>query len=329
MPRRPSVPPVFVPRVLDDPSVVRPLCERLAPYLPVQRYATNAAEAAVIGDQATVAHGSLFVAPNFRGDWAYDDVVADGAEQFLHSDRLAAAARELFDAEIVRPQIVYSNFTWQLPFRQGNGHLDVPAFRGVDRTRYPVWLLVAMGHSGLFQDEQVRIATAVCWFYGGADGGLDYWPDGGDRPPLVHEGDIDNTAIVGDNDYMFHRVRPVGDRSDGLIEGLTLDSELRHVEGDRWEIVESGTTLATMRWPEIRLSISWKAKVFADADEEARVDEHRDDLSLDDVVERFIADLAERGIAAEPPADPLADPDWIRTLSDTYVEEPSVQRPAA
>ena len=70
-----------------------------------------------------------------------------------------------------------------------------------------------MGHSRLFEKERVEIATAVAWFYRGKDGGFTYWPDGPDRPPRVHEGDLFNTAIMGDNDRMYHRVRPVGARA--------------------------------------------------------------------------------------------------------------------
>jgi len=77
------------------------------------------------------------------------------------------AAAKLVGTRRVRPQAVYSNLTWQIPFDQGAGHTDVPAFRGIDRTRYSIWLLHAMGHPGLFEAERIRIATAVSWFYRG------------------------------------------------------------------------------------------------------------------------------------------------------------------
>ena len=77
------------------------------------------------------------------------------------------AAQQIFSAEVVRPQQVYANLTWQLPFAQGPGHTDVPAFRGVDRTEYPTQLLSVMGRSRLFEEHRVRIATAVAWFYEG------------------------------------------------------------------------------------------------------------------------------------------------------------------
>lgn len=219
---------------------------------------------------------------------------------------------------------MYANLTWQLPFAQGPGHTDIPAFRGVDRTRHPVWLLSAMGHSGLFEDERIPIATAVAWFYGGADGGFEYWPDGPDAPSRVHEGAIGNTALLGDNDLMYHRVRPVGDRSRGLPQGLTLESRLEHVAGDTWRIAEGGRELAAFPFSELRISVSWKAYVHRDEADRERVASHREDLTLDDVVGRFARDLAARGVRFHPPADPLHDAAFVRLLADTYVREPAV-----
>ena len=185
MHRRPR-PPIPIAPVLDDPDQIRRLVERHAPYLPVQRYFRSDAEFdASSGTRPD--GGAAIIAPNFRGDWAFDRPLVDGVEPLLNHSGFVEAAGKLFDSSLVRPQIVYVNLTWRLPFDQGAGHIDVPAFRGIDRTRYPIWLLNAMGHSGLFEEERIRIATAVAWFYRGADGGFTCWPDGPDAPPVVHE----------------------------------------------------------------------------------------------------------------------------------------------
>ncbi len=317
-------PPVFLDRVLDDPDLVRVLAERGAPYHPVQRYFNSEAEYAALAGSTADARPA-FVGPVFRGDWAYDRVLLPGAGALLEHEGFAEAARRLFDGGVVRPQIVYSNLTWQLPFDQGKGHTDIPAFRGVDRTRVPIWLLAVMGHSGLFEAERIRIATAVAWFYEGDDGGFVCWPDGPDARPRVHEGAIHNTAFVGDNDRMFHHVRPVGRREDGLPTGLTLDSRLEHVGGERWRVMEAGRELGAFAWSVLRISVSWKAQVFRDEDERRRVDEHREDLALGEVFARFERDLRARGVLFEPPRDPLADPAFVRVLARTYVREPTVR----
>ena len=322
MHRRPR-PPIPIAPVLDDPDQIRRLVERHAPYLPVQRYFRSDAEFdASSGTRPD--GGAAIIAPNFRGDWAYDRPLVDGVEPLLNHPGFVEAAGKLFDSSLVRPQIVYVNLTWRLPFDQGAGHIDVPAFRGIDRTRYPIWLLNAMGHSGLFEAERIHIATAVAWFYKGTDGGFTYWPDGPDAPPMVHEGNIHNTAFMGDNDAMFHRVRPVGSPRDGMLTGMTLDTKLAHVGGDDWQIVEGDTVRGSLSFSDLRISLSWKAQVFRDAAEQRSVDEHLDDIALEDVIDRFASDLGARGVAFERPQDPVNDPDFVTLLAKTYVTQPTV-----
>lgn len=312
-------PPIRMDRVLDDPGVVRTLVERHAPYWPVQRYFANAAEYAALSGAGDAV--DMPVAPVFRGNWTDEGRALPGVEVFLHHPGLRAAAARLFDARVVRPHLVYANLTWQLPFPQGVGHTDVPAFRGFDRTRHPITFLSIMGHSGLFEDVRVRIATAVAWFYAGGDGGFEYWPDGPDAPSRVHEGAIGNTALVGDNDFMWHRVRPVGRLADGM-PSLSRDSRLVR-RGDAWAIVDDARTIAELPFDRLRISVSWKALVFADEQEARLHDEHTADIGLDQVVARFHADLARRGIAHDVPADPERDPAFIRLLAATYVRQPA------
>lgn len=303
--------------MLEDPGLIRQLAERTQPFLPVQRYFQNQAQAQALNPAA-----AGLVAPNFRGDWAYDVPKVEGVEPLLHHAGFAQAARELLGAEIVRPQQVYANLTWQLPFPQGPGHTDVPAFRGVDRTTVPTTWLQVMGASGLFEPWRVDIATAVAWFYEGRDGGFDYWPEGPDGPQCVHEGDIFNTALVGDNDFMFHRVRPVGRPRDGLPRGLSLATELRHRGGDAWELREGDAVLGVPAWPELRISVSWKAMAFPDAAAARRYDEHSEDLALEAVFGHFAADLDRRGIAIPRPERPLDDPELFALLAGAYLPEP-------
>lgn len=312
-------PPVRIDALFDDPGVVEELLVRHAPYWPVQRYVANRAEyAALSGDQGGA---PMVVGPVFRGDWAFDGEVADGVQPILDHPALADAARQVFDAEIVRPHTVYVNLTHQLPFPQGRGHTDIPAFRGFDRTTVPVAFLTIMGQSGLFEDVRVKVATAVAWFYEGDDGGFEYWPDGADQPPVVHEGDITNTAVVADNDFMWHRVRPTGRPEDGL-PSLTLDSQLEHRGGDRWALVDGERTVAETDRRGLRVSLSWKATLFEDEADRRRHDEHLDDIDLATVRARFRSDLAERGVRVDIPADPARDPAFVQTLVDTYVRFP-------
>jgi hypothetical protein len=311
--------PVALDRVVDDPAQVRTLIEQHQPYWPVQRYFANSAEYAALSGETEPAE--MIIAPVFRGNWAADGTVLDGVQPLLESVRFADAARKVFDAELIRPTTVYVNLTWQLPFPQGAGHTDVPAFRGFDRSTYPITFLTIMGLSGLFEDYRVKVATGVSWFYTGEGGGFEYWPDGPQEPSLVHEGAMNNTAIVADNDFMWHRVRPTGRVEDGMLT-LSTSAELTRISDDTWAIVDQGEELARFPFAQVRVSLSWKGIAFIDETDQRRHDEHLDDIDLAEVIRRFTADLAARGSEVRIPDDPVRDPDFVRTLGETYIRYP-------
>jgi hypothetical protein len=323
-------PPVPVADVLEDPGLVRRLVERHAPYEPIQRYVASAEEQRLLSqnDRVDPSRGAreaepVFVAPVFRGDWAYDEPLVDGVEPILHNEHFVAAARKIFGGAVVVPQIVYVNLTLPIP-DYDVGHTDVPAFRGVDRTRYPVWLLIAMGRSGLFERWRVPIATAVSWWFEGEGGSFTYWPEGPDRPSRTVP-PTPNTAVVGDNDFMFHRADGVGGEGVGWLRGLSLDSRLEFLGGDGWAVREGDREIARFGWREVRVSVSWKAQVFRDAEEQALYRSHADDLTLDPVVDALLADLAEHGRELPRPGDPLTDDAFIAAVGETYKRTPTVQ----
>jgi hypothetical protein len=308
--------PILLEPVFDDPTLVHRLIDAHAPYWPVQRYFANEAEYAALSGKSV----AMVVAPVFRGNWAADGTVRDGVLPVLQHARFIEAAKRLFDAEIVRPTNVYVNLTHQLPFPQGAGHTDVPVFRGFDRMRHPITFLTIMGLSGLFEDVRAKVATAVAWFYRGSDGGFEYWPAGPERPSRVHEGSIDNTALVGDNDFMWHRVRPTGRPEDGM-PALTLESELVG-RGEAWAIVEGARQVTSFSRDRLRVSVSWKAIVFDSDADRRRYDEHTDDIDLAGVLGRFTRDLASRGVEVRLSEEPLRDAAFIRLLREQYVRYP-------
>jgi hypothetical protein len=80
------------------------------------------------------------------------------------------------------------------------------------RNDLPTWLLALMGSTGLFHRRAVAVAAALIWVYDQPDdGAYEWWPQG----PAEHResvaGPFGNRALVGDNDYMFHRVGSIGD----------------------------------------------------------------------------------------------------------------------
>jgi len=315
--------PVTVTGVLDDPELAWRLCETNGPYAHVLMLREFAAsldayrEAARRGSPEAVGvlvDDELMTMPIYRGDWVSSrEVHIEGVDDVLHNERLVAAAGQVFDAEIVRPQIVYSNLTAPMP--QNRKHTDVPTFRGVERSQYPAWVVSAMAASGLFERWRVKVATAVAWYYEGPNGGFSYWPAGGDAPEVTIE-PPSNTAVVGDNDFMYHRVEAVGD---GRFELVPIDSLLSFDAADtRWQITKGDRAFGEFGRDDIRISISWKAECFHDADDARTFDEHLDDITFEQVLAIWRADCAARAVPLPDSADSLADPTFAAAVAAAY-----------
>lgn len=318
-------PPVVLEKVLDDPTLVPDVVKRGGPYWTVQRYVQIQEELASLGVREVKADAPMFIAPWFRGDWAHEEPLVEGLGPIFANPRFLEAARALFGGEIVVPKIVYANLMTPMP-AVDPGHLDVPAFRGFDRTQWPIWLLMIMLKSGLFDRWHIPVATAVAWYYEGAEGGFKYWPEGPDHPPS-RWACRSNTAIVGDNEHMFHAVERVGDDGTPPLMGLTLDSRLRWSEADdQWQVVEGDEVLRTYPYEALRLSVSWKAQVFADERARRVVEEHEDDLDETTVRRVFLDDLRQKGLDVEEPEDLATDPAFMKLLNGTYAVGPTVFR---
>jgi hypothetical protein len=271
----------------------------------------------------------MMVAPWFRGDWCVPGAAPlPGVERFLEHEALKESAARLMSAQVVRPQQVYVNLNPPLP-KVDPGHVDVPAFRGAERDRYPIWLLQVMNKSGLFADWYVPTATAVAWFYRGEGGAFSYWPDGPDAAPKTRPCQ-NNTALVGDNDFMFHAVEAIGGEGREVPMGLTLDATLRatvtgYVLDD---LGPEGERVERKRYTrdEVRLSVSWKALCFATPEDAARYDEGADALAEDAILTRFSDDLRARGVSFAAPTSLLDDAAFTNVLTRTYRRAPTVFR---
>ncbi len=296
--------PVSVSRVLDDPARVRELARRTGPFFMPARYLVNAGAAndASSGSEEVEVPAHL-IGPVWRGDWAIDGApLVDGAEDLLTLGPFVEGAQTMCGPDaVVDPQQVFINLT--TPMRGvGFAHVDIPEFVGRDRSNAPGWLLQAMGTSRAFEDVRITIVTAVSWFHTGERGYFRYWPRGIDNESVRHE-DMWNTAVVGDNDFMFHKVERVGRDDQAPVQGLTIDTTLNH-DGDAWQVLEQGSSLATYTDDDVRISLSWKARVHASPAAKDAAESGAGALSDDEILARFAAVLDEP-LAADALTSPL------------------------
>ncbi|MCW1428166.1 hypothetical protein [Novosphingobium sp. JCM 18896] len=291
--------PVRVDAVFDDPTAVLRLLRERGPYQTT---------AAVHNLGATMGAGAAS-APWFK---AYlDDPL------FIENSRWIAAAREAFGAAIVRPFAAMVNLNAATP--GGVPHLDLAQFRGFGAQQAPVWLLQNMAHAGLFNDWMTPIASGLAWFYRGRDGGFEYFPDGPQAPSVTERAPLWNVGVMSDNEFMWHRVEPIGTPEEqGRVRALMhFDNRLHAIEGG-WEMRRGDDCLIRFGLDQVRISILWKAHVFTDAAHLASFEDERLNLTLEQVVDGYQADLIARGIAAKRPSDPLADDEWREVLQRVY-----------
>ena len=311
--------------VFDDDGFVVDMVRANAPYWTTMRYVVPAAAGPAGGAEAggtTRPPGS----PWFRGDWAYNgQPLVAGAERVLAHHGFAEAAKATMTADpaaaVVRPAIVYVNLNTEGTVPDP-GHVDVPLYRGIDRNEHGVGLCHLLRSSRLFERWRLPIATAVSWFSEQEGGAFVYWPDGPDRAPQRHGPPFRNTALVSDNDSMFHCVDPVGTGT--TPAGLTVDALLApnparsSADGDRWSITDNGSVIASYPFSAVRISVSWKALVFADTEAESVRDNHSDDLTLEHIVGVLNTDLRERGEPPVPDGLSLTDSATMDRLQRIY-----------
>ena len=295
--------PIRIEPAFEDREQIRAMFERYAPYRALAAYAPEGLpdESREVGRRPGL--------PWFRGDWALGGKsLVEGGELILHNQKFLEAVKAAFGTSCVNPEFVAVNINGPMP--ACTTHVDNPSFYGATRVDYPLPFLRVMGFSGLFDAWRVVQASAISWFYEGAGGRFDYWPDGLDGPMLSEQPPFGNVALISDNDQLYHRIGRIGD---GVTE-LPKMSAAAGIQPDgegNWTIQENGEVRAVYPTHAIRFSVLWKAEV---RDRESKPDS----LILDRIMAIFIADLRHRGIDFHVPSDPLADTPWILLLQRIY-----------
>lgn len=255
----------------------------------------------------------------FREEYAYGRTERiDGIGRFLYHEPFIEAARAIHGRTVIEPAIAYANL--MIPGQELAVHTDVPEYRGANRKLVPQWLLVVMHHSGLFDEFRMPIATGIAWFHDCDGGELTYWPNGAATDPLRHEVRY-NTALVLDTDSVFHGVDRIADVAVDELPRLRLGTTLEYARDRTWIVrAGDGEATATYAWDALRFSVSWKAYCFENERERGTWREHRDDLTMDVILDRLVDDLHARGRARR---DVARDAALGQRLIDEYVKFPA------
>jgi len=296
-------PPRVLERAYDDPHLVLELIRRGAPYKSI-----TAVQKEPVGTPC---------APWFRNFWALGGrVIFDGVDPVFHNRNFIEAARDNFSARVVKPLAMMTNLNAPAP--AAAPHLDLPFFRGAHNREVPSWLLAPMGYSGLFQRWAVPVASVISWFYQGAGGAFEYWPDGPDRPSQRVENLAQNQAVIADNEYMYHRVDAIGAPGQCLPGNQVPYEAQLELDGDDWSIRVDDEVIASYPFGEMRLSVLWKAYCFASEAEERAFNDGSDNLTRELIVRLFSEDMAHRGLRLSPPDDLDGHSAWAHAVMETY-----------
>lgn len=272
-----------------------------------------------------------FLTPAFRGILGNNGLCYhDDLHEVFYSRKLLEPVKQMHGARYGAPYLFQFNI--QGPSRGlDGGHFDGRSWRGMDPTNTPAWLMSVMAKSGLFDAWAVKAGQVITYFYDSSiDGGFTYWPDGPDGEPRRLAPPFWNSGLVTDNQHMFHRGEACGprDRRD-LPDGFGLQSRLRAVGENGWDVVNDDRVIAHYRAEEVRLLFHYSAHVFEDMNDLKRYFDHTDDLSVERALNMLMDDLRARGVPFEEPSDPLQDSAFIGTLSKTYAVSPSRFPPQA
>jgi hypothetical protein len=263
----------------------------------------------------------------FREEYAHGErISAPGISRTLHNGSLIEAARLLYGMPIVLPYLAYGNLL--VPGQELGLHTDVPAFRGADRTRFPLWLLVVMRHSELFERWRIPIATAVAFVGDCAGGEFVYYPEGSDGP-AVQIDPAPGSVVVLDADTIFHGVdRVIGDDSGirsvggGRMRLLSLEHRSWKLETRTGEMPPRGFSY---RSGELRFSLSWKAYCFEDEGERSLWTSHADDLNEAAIIETLVTEMCNRGVLVNMDHG-LSDTELGLRMVDAFVRFPDAAR---
>jgi hypothetical protein len=252
------------------------------------------------------------VMPWFRRYWAEYGRCHDAKFEPLFRDaRFIVAVREVMDTDLVCPNRMMVNLMG--PMDTGVPHRDTPSYRTAEPL--PIWLVWVLLASDLFEEWRIPSCAAVSWFYDGRDGAYEYWPDGQSSPSRREQGPFGNSAIVANNERMFHRVGAIA-TPDQRLPPRTIShaATIDHLGAGGWALIEDGKPVRMLGMDELRISILWNALAFPNERAQRLYERGEEQLTVATINDELAGELRRRGVANVAPEDPRVESDWTRLL---------------
>lgn len=263
----------------------------------------------------------MLINPVFRGYLAkggtcfYPEI-----EDCYYNSHFLNLVRKYWDCEYAEPETFLFNIQGPTPIG-GPPHLDGTVFRGMTMENTPLWLLLTMAKSRLFEHWRSKKGQVIAWYYNGSiGGGFNCWPNGPAAEPMQINAPMWGRAVVVENEMMFHHGQATGPVALRKPSGLDITSLFGADPdtADGWRITTEGAVNQTVPAEQMRFLVHWGARLFKDMDDFKRTYDHSDDISADQAINMLIDEMRARKVDFETPTDPMNDRTFIGLVSQVF-----------
>jgi len=220
--------------------------------------------------------------------------------KLFNSDTFQGAAKSVCPADKQFLDPFQFNFIMQVPGQSVALHLDAPYFWGASRFHYPQWLLAAMVFSGKFQEhfiDQVQVVAYLHeWEWDESRAGtFVYWNESVRHPLSVRPIPLDGSVVDGSKTVHAASIYRPADVPPVMNKDANNKLQYHPDSGD-WTVSNDTHTLRTYSWDDLRISIVYRARCFADEAERDRYHATKDNdvMELDHILRTLAEGLVER-----------------------------------
>lgn len=241
-------------------------------------------------------------------------------EDCYYNSHFLELVRNYWGCKYAEPETFLFNIQGPTPLG-GPPHLDGTVFRGMTMQNTPLWLLLTMAKSCLFNRWRSKKGQVIAWYYNGKiGGGFNCWPNGPRAAPMQIPAPMWGRAVVVENEMMFHNSQAAGPVELRKPQGLDISSTFRTDPADPtgWLIETDGQVIQKVPEQETRFLVHWGARLFTDMADLKRTYEHTDDITHETAIGMLIDDMKKRGVQFEVPTDPLHDNAFVGVLAQAY-----------
>jgi len=184
------------------------------------------------------------------------------------TDKFQAAARAVCPSTKQHLDPFQFNFIIQLPGQTVATHLDGVYFTGATRFQFPQWLLAAMKFSGAFEAEFIDQVQVVAYFHEwqpdeNTGGEFVYWSANA-APHRLQPIPRAGTAV--DGSKVVHAATVYKPGYTPPLVDKSKENALRYIpERDVWEVWSDEAIVGTYNTSDLRATIVYRARCFADA----------------------------------------------------------------